>query len=160
MKSRFDGMGLQHISIGKLLLCGGFPDFGRGQGGMRVRIPDGKGRSRLKYIIYDTSLVENTGQKFMSDEETARAHAGYCVLLRHDGEEGHPITGLIDIVIKPAHRGRGLGSTIVSALVEAVTPADFDVYDVKQRSRGFWSRMGAVPVDAKKKDWVIRAVAS
>lgn len=159
MKSKYDGLGLHHLSIERLVLCGGFPDFGRGAGrtGIAMSMDDKKGRSRLKYIIYDTSLVDTGGGRFMTKEETERSHVGYCVLLRHS--DTGVITGLIDIVIKPAHRGCGIGSTIVDELVKEAQPADFDVYDVKQRSRGFWTRMGAVPVDARKKDWVIRAIA-
>ena len=157
MKSRFDGMGLHHIWIGHILVCGGFPDFGRSMKGMPVQSLDKKGRKRLKYVIYDMSLVKSGGGKFMSEEETARAEAGYCVLLRNDGEDGRPITGLIDIVIKKEHRGRGIGSEVVRALADAVRPAEFDIYDVKRGAAGFWSKMGAVPVDSKKKDWVFPA---
>lgn len=137
--SHVDAIGFHHLTTDGLILAGGFPDFGR-RPTMFIRGVDSKGRGRFKYIIFDLTAIKSPsdGSGRMTPQQEKECEAGYCVLMK---DAQNVVTGLIDIVLKPDFRRRGLGRRIIDAL-KAGSPTDFDVMDVKKASRGFWRKMG------------------
>jgi ribosomal protein S18 acetylase RimI-like enzyme len=149
--SRLDGLGFHYLEADGLILAGGFPDFGR-RPSMFLRGLDAKKRSRFKYIVFDLTAITSPSDESgrMTPQQEKESEAGYCVLLK---DANHVVTGLIDIVLKPAFRGRGIGRRIIDAL-KAGSPTDFDVMDVRKSSHGFWKKMGGRPV-GHDKNWII-----
>jgi hypothetical protein len=64
------------------------------------------------------------------------------------GELTPKIQGLINIEINKDLRGQGLGKRVVDALA-ASSPDGLRLYDIQEKARGYWERLGAI--DFKKR---------
>lgn len=100
-------------------------------GGMRSG-SSSAGTTRLKYVIYDNVLFQETG-----DQEGSEIGV---VELFVDDETGK-IVGLVNIKLKPKVRKSGHGRQIIQDLKDT-TEDGFTIHDIQKKAVKFWEKVG------------------
>lgn len=103
-------------------------------GGVRTGKQGTEGTARLKYAVYDRRLIA----RGVPAQEAEVGSVEINVL-----PETGDIEGLVDITLKRAFRGLGIGRRVVEAIA-ATSPDGLRIYDIKPGARAFWQKIGCV----------------
>lgn len=134
------GAGLTQLSNERFVLAGGYRTSGFTK----------SNQTRLKYVIYDLEIYNET-------QDADSAEVGFVELIVEDGTGD--IIGLQNIELKPKFRKGGRGAKIVQDLIDT-TKDGLNIYDIKKRAVKFWQKVGTkINVDMDRqmkrgaKDW-------
>ena len=114
------GFGMTEYSNDNFVLAGGFRSGN-----------SGPGTTRLKYIIYDRTLVKRP-------EDADQAEIGFVELFVSD--DTGEIVGLVNIEIKPEFRKGGYGKRVVQDIKD--TAGSLTIHDIQKKAKTFWDKQG------------------
>lgn len=126
-------------------------------------------QSRIDHARVHALLTDTYWAKDRSREKQDAATAGsrpYGVYLSGTGEQvayarvvtdGVTFGWLADVVVDPAHRGRGVGRLLVSGIVDDLAPLGLKrvLLRASAEGRGLYDQLGWTTVDAPD-EWMVR----
>lgn len=121
MQKTDTGFGMTQYDNENFVLAGGFRSGN-----------SGAGTTRLKYMIYDRKVVDQT-------QDAEQAEVGVVELFVND--KTGMIEGLVNIEIYPQFRKSGYGSRIVKDIKDTAQ-GDLTIYDIQKKAKKFWDKMG------------------
>lgn len=116
-------------------------------------------------------LLENAswaqGRDLETQEAIVAASRNFGIYLQDTGEQvayarivtdGVTFAWLADVVVDPAHQGRGLGRDLVDGLLAVLAPLDLKriVLKASPDARTLYERAGWTPLDGPE-DWMVRS---
>lgn len=121
MQKTDKGFGMTQYDNENFVLAGGFRSGS-----------SGAGTTRLKYMIYDRKIVDQT-------QDAEQAEIGVVELFVND--KTGMIKGLVNIEIYSKFRKSGYGSRIVKDIKDTAQ-GDLTIYDIQKKAKKFWDKMG------------------
>jgi len=121
MRKTDTGFGMTQYDNDNFVLAGGFRSGN-----------SGASTTRLKYMIYDRRLVDQT-------KDAELAEVGVVELFVND--KTGMIEGLVNIEIYPKFRKSGYGSRIVKDIKDTAE-GDLTIYDIQKKAKKFWDKVG------------------
>lgn len=121
MQKTDTGFGMTQYDNEDFVLAGGFRSGN-----------SGAGTTRLKYMIYDRKIVDQT-------QDAEQAEIGVVELFVDD--KTGMIKGLVNIEIYKKFRKSGYGSRIIKDIKDTAQD-DLTIYDIQKKAKKFWDKMG------------------